>query len=257
MGEITATLLEELLAKQTQQITQDNLKNLQLIQKAADKKFKKLEERCLYLERKLRKNNIVLFGLSVDDTTSLIQLTLDKINSLLGLNFTNADINNVYRIGKGKERPVIVEFVSFLKKSLIFKCPQKLKALRDTGISLTNDFCPEDRQSHKELRHHLKRARGQGQNAKIVGLKLKIDDKLYTLDELNATRSGSESESGDDSEGDVGVKSQNKEAESVLVNKKQGKSTIRSHSGSESKRKTVTSPTYYIAGSRRIKKSKR
>lgn len=256
MGELTAALIEDLLVKQTQQIKQDNLKNLQLVQKAADKKLKKLEGKCLFLERKLRKNNIVLFGLSVDDTTSLAQLTLDKINALFGLNFTTDDINNIYQIGKGKERPIIVEFVSFLKKSKIFSCPQKLNALKDTGISLANDLCPEDRQTHSELRRHLKQIRSQGHEAKIVGFKLRVGEKLYTLDELNASKSDTESESGDDSESNEEGKSRTDGTKSVVVNKRQGKAKGRSYSESESKRKPVPSPTYCIAGSRRTKKLK-
>lgn len=146
-------------------------------------KVKKLENRCLYLERKVRKNNIVIFGTDFEND-NLVQLTISKLNELLGLQLTTDDINNIYKIGQSPKPPVVVEFISYLKKTQVFKYPERLRALKGTNISITNDLCEKDRDDQKILRHHLKLARSKKQEAKIKGNRLEIDKKLYTAEEL-------------------------------------------------------------------------
>lgn len=245
MGELTLSNIEQLLAKQTRQINENINNNLEVLQEH-NNKIQKLEQRCLYLERKLRKNNIVIFGLKIDGD-DLVNQTITRINELFDLHVTTSDFNNIYKIGKGTDRPIVVEFVSFLKKKEIFSKPEKLRALKGTDISVSNDLCQEDRRDQKILRGHLKTAREKGQQARLVGNKLEVDKKLYAIRDLKED-SASEYESEEtpsdaDHEPQSGTSTADVARRAVCV--KDGKA----------KRKASTpSPTITVVSGRRRKK---
>lgn len=193
MGDLTLNNITELLDRQTNDITN----NIERISNRTDGKLFKLQKRCVTLERKIRRNNIVLFGVNLTGL-DLITGTIDELNELFGLNLTSSDINNIYTVGKSNNPPVIVEFVSFLKKKEIFKDVAKLKALKTKNIAISDDLCYEDREEQKVLRRHCRQAREKNLQAKIKGHKLEIEGKLYTVSDLEQpeyeTVSSSESE---------------------------------------------------------------
>lgn len=186
MAELTLDGIKKLLDNQTQQITTNVNSTLAKLKDALRKNqenTQKLQERCLFLERKVRKNNIVVFGLDIEDS-KLIEETISTLNKHLGLNITANDINNIYKIGKSKQPPIVVEFISFLKKLEIFKNPEKLKALKGTNLAISNDLCEQDRENNKILLKHLKIARSENKPARIRGSKIEISNVLYTVKEL-------------------------------------------------------------------------
>lgn len=202
MGEITLKGIEKLLENQTLQINKNTNDSLRILKKT-EKRICELQKRCNYLERKLRKNNIIIFGLTLDGSDITSQ-TITKINNLLDLEFTVNDINNIYKIGNSSNPPIVIEFLSFLKKQAIFKNPEKLKSLKGTNISIANDLCREDRENQKILRKHLKLAKEKNQNARIVGHRLEIDGKFYEANDLEySDESDYESENNTDSQGDI------------------------------------------------------
>lgn len=145
-----------------------------------------LSKRCVYLERKNRKNNVVIFGIinQPDQLTDLLQSTIQSINYLLGTNITEDHINNIYTIGKSRNPPIVLEFISFLKKITLFSNKENFKKLKEHGISIANDLSLEDREGQQTLRRHLQIARSQNREAKILGYKLLIDNISYTPQEL-------------------------------------------------------------------------
>lgn len=152
--------------------------------------------RCILLERKLRRNNIIVFGLNFS-TDNLVEETLNILNTHLKTSFVVADINNIRKIGKGQRQTVILEFVSFLKKSQVFK---NIRNLKGTSIAIANDLCVEDRENNKVLVRYLKKAKAEGIRAQIRGDRLEIDGKTYTVTELKNLHEGefiSESEDGE------------------------------------------------------------
>lgn len=179
MGDLTLENVTQLLARQTKDITN----NIERISNRTDGKLFKLQRRCVTLERKIRKNNIVLFGLDLTGT-DFIARTIEQLNELFGLNLTSSDINNIYRVGKSNNPPVIVEFVSFLKKKEIFKDVTKLKSLKTRNIAVSNDLCYEDREEQKVLRRHYRLAKEKNLQTKIKGHKLEIEGKLYAAGDL-------------------------------------------------------------------------
>lgn len=139
-----------------------------------------LKNRYQTLERKVRKNNLIIFGLK-SDQKNFIKDTLAKINSVLGADIVEGDLNNIYSIGKSTSPPIVLEFVSFLKKASILKQASKFKG---TGISISNDLSKEDREEQKILSSHLKTAKEQYPNAKIRRNKLIIGKDTYTVEQL-------------------------------------------------------------------------
>lgn len=150
-----------------------------------------LQKKCSFLERKIRKNNIIIFGLN-PQKENLIANTIKTLNQLLEVNLSKSDINNIYTVGYKNKLPVVIEFLSFLTKTEIFKNVSKL---RGTGISITHDLPVEDRKEQKILHFHLKHAREQKLQAKISGKKLIIDNNLFTIEQLQQLEIISENES--------------------------------------------------------------
>ncbi|KAG5865285.1 hypothetical protein JTB14_019577 [Gonioctena quinquepunctata] len=72
--------------------------------------------------KKLRKNNVLVFGLK-SNSENLLQYTLNK---LLNTNFCEENINDIFRLGRETTSPTVIKFVRFFTKATIFKNPQKL-----------------------------------------------------------------------------------------------------------------------------------
>lgn len=161
----------------------------------------KLNHNAIQYERRLRKNNIVIFGLTTSD--NLLEDTLKTLNNLLGCKLCTSDVNNITILRKNNTGagPILLEFISFLKKVEVFKNVSKLKG---TSVSISNDLCPEDRDNHRVLVKYLKEAKFKNLPAQIKGNKLVIDGKIYTVDELRTEESEEVSEKSDSEEDATG-----------------------------------------------------
>lgn len=80
------------------------------------KKCKDLEAHCKSLEKRSRKNNILVFGLQIPDGGNLLNNTVIELNNLLEVQIKDSDINNIYLLKSAKIAPIKIEFMSFLKK---------------------------------------------------------------------------------------------------------------------------------------------
>lgn len=260
MSDLTVEKIEQLLQtankRQTEELRQnlkDVIEDVTQKLKKTDEKLLKLETRSIFFERKIRKNNIVVFGIEVQE--NLLDNTLTKINELLGTNLVEADINNIYTLGKKPGSPVIIEFISFLKKAEIFKNREKLRDLKGTNISIANDLCEEDRRNEKILRKHLKEAIQKNIPAKLKGYKLEIDGKLYSVSDLEDAASDSHpssDESDCESTDDDGAVEEVKSRESGVET-----STALDNKKNKEKRHTHTpSPRKSINTRQRSKKKK-
>lgn len=144
-----------------------------------ERKCNQLEERIKYLERKIRKNNIVIFGLKTENTTSLLDQVLAKLNSILHINIDQSHINDIYKVGK--KNVIVLEFLSNLTKGEIFK---NIKNLKGTGISIANDLCKEDQQERQILYHNLRSAKNNNLPAYVKQGKLYVNGEQYTVEQL-------------------------------------------------------------------------
>lgn len=144
----------------------------------------KSESRYLQLERSLRKNNLVVFGLKIDEK-NIRQEVASVFNRYLNVELSDSDFKNVYLLGKNAEKtqPIKVEFMSFFTKQTVLKNCSKLKG---TDIHVVQDLCEEDRLNHKILVQHLKEAKNRQYRALIRGNKLIVNGNSYTVEQLSS-----------------------------------------------------------------------
>nr|CAH7717723.1 unnamed protein product [Callosobruchus chinensis] len=211
ISQLTTTELLKLIQQantvQTKELKEELSSSIQAITATVSEtsdKICRLENRVELLDQKLRRNNIVIFGLQIKNQDNLLEETLAELKRLLNFELTSGDINNIYLVDKNKEKsPIILEFISLLKKQLLFKLLHKLKS---TGVSIANDLSYEGRKIQKELVRHLKQARQQNLPARIKGTRLEVSNRLYTIEELNSIEPGNfEDSSDDESAEDVGT----------------------------------------------------
>ncbi|CAG9824520.1 unnamed protein product [Phaedon cochleariae] len=183
--------LYELILKankeQTQEIKTEIQENIKSLNRKLEKSIEEVEywkRRSINLERKIRRNNVIVFGLKNEDEASIVNITIQRLNELLETDIRETDINNIYTIGKTENSPVVIEFISYLRKNTLFANKDKLKTLKDNRISIAHDLCQEDREEQKILLKHRKIALDQKEDAKIEGRTLYVNNKPYTTEEL-------------------------------------------------------------------------
>ena len=145
-----------------------------------------LKKRIIACERKLKKNNIIIYGLDTQDSPVLdtvIKFIKDKLNIELKL----SDIDDCYQLkNNASQSIVLLGLIAHLKKSEIFK---NLSKLKNTGVSFADDLPFEDRQERKLLNIHLKKAKANNIQAKIIRNKIIIEGVTHTLSDLTAQTS--------------------------------------------------------------------
>lgn len=190
-------LLYNLLSRDRQKQTEELRSEFQhLVTNKLENQNRELEilkNRCIQLERKIRKNNVLIFGMkNTTDNKNLFNDTQQMLSNILGVNITVNDINNIYKIGDNEKAPVIVEFISYLKKITLFENKEKFKKLKEHGLAIVNDLCVEDREENNILRKHLKNARSQNLDARIFKHKLIINAKSFTVEYLKKLENSGE-----------------------------------------------------------------
>lgn len=146
-----------------------------------ENRFDHLLKRIGFLERLVRKNNVVIHGLIIPADTPFKDYVLQKIGELVGIDIPHSAVNNVVRL-PGREIPSIkLEFTSFmLKQNLLDHCFK----LRGSRISVVHDLCKADREDQKILRAFKREARSYNISAVIRNKCLITHNRIYTPDEL-------------------------------------------------------------------------
>ncbi|KAK9892151.1 hypothetical protein WA026_018354 [Henosepilachna vigintioctopunctata] len=166
-SETTLLLKLESLNQKTQKLEREN---------------KILKEKIEALEKQNIKNNLVIFGLPNKHDEVTAQSVVQEINRLLQIELSESDINDVYSLGKGINKPIKVELLSFITKRKIL---YNTKHLKNTNIFISNDLTELQREEQKILRQHLKYLRENTEKrCYIKGNKLIIDSKGYNATEL-------------------------------------------------------------------------
>lgn len=142
------------------------------------------KERISLLEKKIRRNNIAIFG-SDSQENNLLSCTIKTLNDLLNVNLNESEISNVYQPKTQGKAPIILEFTRYITKLKIFKAIKpNLAKLKESGIWIAHDLSKEEREIQTFLRKHLKEAKIQNKTAKIIGNNLIIDGTKYTYESL-------------------------------------------------------------------------
>lgn len=151
-----------------------------------EKVNKDLHNNIEEIQRKLKANNIVVYGLEEkydENQKNLIEEFLNLVNNVLIVKLTTTDINNIFRLGRNRDntRPVLVSLVSYIKKVEILSNCIKLKGKK---IYVSEDLTEKGIQERKILVAGLIRARRNNKTAKIKGNKLVVDGEKYTVEEV-------------------------------------------------------------------------
>ncbi|KAG5891403.1 hypothetical protein JTB14_018460 [Gonioctena quinquepunctata] len=114
-------------------------------------------------ERKNKSNILVIFGFEKDPAEISPQIVINELNKLLEVNVDIRDINNIYCLGKNKNCPIKVEFVTQSRKKGIL---QKTRKLKNTGVSILHDSTTIQQEELKVLKRHLGKERKLNSNKK-------------------------------------------------------------------------------------------
>lgn len=136
------------------------------------------------LKRENRKLNIIIGGVAELEKGYLeLEQTIQTLfTDLLKINCLEGDIVFANRLGKkqeNKNRPIKVTLSTWGKKIKIFN---NKKALKDTGIFITDDFPPEVVEKRKQLTPILLEKRKEGHHAIIKYDTLYVNREKYEAD---------------------------------------------------------------------------
>lgn len=144
-----------------------------------------LENKIDQLENQSRRSNLIVYGLAEaeNETSETLehQVNNEIIKNILELKEPIA-IERIHRLGRpeeGKIRPVIFKLLDWRDKSLILKNGFKLK---DTVLSIGEDFSRRIREVRKNLWQRSKIHRDKGEKVYMAFDKLYIDGQTYVWD---------------------------------------------------------------------------
>lgn len=125
------------------------------------------------LDRKSRQKNLIFYGLScrVDEVEQRVKKTLEEN---LQVEVAQHAISDIHKLGKDQKSPILLELNSRIVRLNILHKASKLKG---TGISISPDYTLEEREQRRILVRRMKESIEEGNNARIRGNKLVIDNK--------------------------------------------------------------------------------
>lgn len=146
-----------------------------------------LHSRLNDAEDRARRDNLIFYGISESPQESFHdaeQKILALVSQSLGINLSTDSIVRAHRLGRAthdRDRPIIVKFCSYKTKSQILANRANLK---NSDISVSEDFCPATRIARKNL---LEYAKAQTGSSQLKYNKLHLNGKCYMYDHTNKT----------------------------------------------------------------------
>ena len=146
-----------------------------------------LEDKLDDLENRSRRQNIVLHGVEEDANETWDQTeekVLSVIRDKLKIELVTEQLERSHRIGTkrpGRVRPIVCKFLSDKTKQLVLKNSNKL---RGTRIYIEQDYSERVRDERRRLKDHMLEARSKGSFAILRFKYLYVDDKRFTIDDL-------------------------------------------------------------------------
>lgn len=132
------------------------------------------------LEKRSKKNNIVVFGLENFQLTP--KSISEKLNSLLGTSLEKCDISDVYNLGRSHTSPIKIEFVSHQVK---ISTLSKRTELKGKSVYMNHDLTKKQQEENRTLRNFWREFKEDPKvTCYIRGNKLYRNGKSYTAQEL-------------------------------------------------------------------------
>jgi hypothetical protein len=140
------------------------------------------------LDKERRKNNVVIFNISENESTADSEHVKPLFQDLLG---RTTSLYTCSRLGKitNKPRPLLVKFTDECDKIAVIKSAPKLKLLTNTWprISIAPDRTKREQISHKALLQDCKARQARGEQVIVVGNSI-VPDKRRRLPSTDASR---------------------------------------------------------------------
>lgn len=152
--------------------------------------IKTLERRIDDLENHSRRSNLIVYGLPEEKDENSESLE-EAVNSKVIADILELDpvtIESIHRLGKpapNRIRPIIFKLLDFRNKAQILKRGAKLK---DTGISIGEDFSRRIRDVRKKLWDSAKQNRLNKEKVSLAFDKLYINKQCYKWDDVKNER---------------------------------------------------------------------
>lgn len=146
------------------------------------KKLVEITSRCDDTENKLRRCNLLFFGIEDDeneDWNASEQKVIKFCSEKLQKNTSAAQFERVHRLGRftvGKYRPIIAKFAFFKDKQSVLASAHKLKG---STFSVREDFSLPTLQARRKL---IEFAKSENKPYKLVFDRLRMGDKTYIYD---------------------------------------------------------------------------
>ena len=137
--EIVAKKLEESMNFNNQLIS-DLRKDLEDRDKQIKELKRELNVKTDQLEMYTRRNSLRIFGIPESDRENTDDKVIKMVTEKLSIPLQLSDIDRSHRVGakiSGKNRPIIIKFVSYRKRREIFQVKKRLKS---TGITVREDL---------------------------------------------------------------------------------------------------------------------
>lgn len=146
--------------------------NSNLKQKIAD-----VELRLDQIERKSRKNNIVIQGMEIktQDQNEIKGVIEDFMKRALNVEI---DVKRATNIGK---KVCLVELRNTTDKMLVMKNKNKLKDIREPRIFINDDMSKTEREIQGRIRNKAKEEKTKGKNVKVGFQKITINGEEWKL----------------------------------------------------------------------------
>ena len=143
------------------------------------KQLDDIKKRIIDQEDRSRRNNLRIDGIEEDEEEETWEVTKAKVEEFIKEKFDKEDVKleRVHRTGKktpGSTRTIVAQFNSWTEKDEILG---RASILRNSGVSLYEDFCAETVAIRKSLVSQMKKARAAGQYARTVYNKLETRDR--------------------------------------------------------------------------------
>lgn len=157
---------------------------------AMNSTIKTLEQGVEELENRSRRSNLIIYGLEEmkDETSDKLEQAVNKdiIESVLELE--PIQIERIHRLGRyapNKTRPVILKLLDSRQKGSILKNCFKLK---NTELSIGEDFARKTRETRKKLWDSAKTNREKKDKVALAYTKLYINDVAFVWDDEKGER---------------------------------------------------------------------
>lgn len=179
--------VKEEICNLRQEITPKVLELEEKIEKL-DTKVNNQEMKSNKLDRELRKRNILLYG--IEETSGqekqedLYRRILELFNKTMRVSVSIEELDQINRTGPriaGKNRPVLVKFLTFRKTLEIFK---NRKNLKETNITIYEDLPKEIINERRTLIPIMKKFREQNKYSIIKYNNLYVDGKEVPKEDI-------------------------------------------------------------------------